>query len=300
MRVIVTGGAGFIGSHIVEALRAQEYDVVVIDNLRTGQKYQPPAGVSFYEEDIGSHRLDWIFREERPDCVIHQAAQTQVGRSVEDPMEDAMVNVMGTIHLLECCRKYRTRKIVFASSAAVYGDPEDLPIKEEHPIRPQSPYAVSKYAVELYLRVYKELYGLDYTVLRYSNVYGPSSGAPSEGVVAAMVRRIRAQQPIHLYGDGSQTRDFVYVSDVAEANVLALRAGSGEVINISSGTQTTVKGLGEIIAKLSKTQLKIEYFPARAGDIQHSLLANEKAEACLGWRPRTPLHEGLKRSLKLA
>ncbi len=300
MRVIVTGGAGFIGAHIVEALRARRYKVVVVDDLRAGRKYQPPSGVSFYEEDIGSERLDGIFNEVQPDYVIHLAAQTKVDHSVEEPLADAMVNVLGTLNVLECCRKHRVKKIVFASTAAVYGNPEVLPVTEEHPIRPRSPYAVSKYAAELHLNVFKELYGLDYTILRYSNVYGPAQGSRSEDVISAMIRLIRAQQPVRIYGDGSQTRDFVYVSDVAEANVLALQAGSGEVINISSGTQTTVKALCELIGKLCSVQPVIEHVPARTGDIQHSLLANDKARKLLGWRPKISLIDGLKRALKHA
>ena len=298
MRVLVTGGAGFIGSHIVDLLIDGGHSVAVVDNLSGGKAERVPRGVRLYRADIAEPELGEVFERERPEAVIHQAAQVSVACSVRDPMSDARVNVIGSLNLLEQCKAHGVRKVIFASSAAVYGDPVSLPVDEEHPARPSSPYGASKYSVEEYLRIYRELYGLDYTALRYSNVYGPGQDAQGEGgVVAIFTHRVVRGEPVEIHGDGEQTRDLVYVRDVARANVLALERGGGERINVSCGTETSVKELVRSLGRLVGRDLVVRHGPPRAGDIRRSVLANEKAVRLLGWRPEVTLESGLKEVL---
>ena len=294
-RVMVTGGAGFIGSHIVEELLAAGHEVSVVDNLQTGSEAWLPAGVAFYRISILDEALCDVMAEAAPEYVIHQAAQVNVARSVEDSARDAQVNIVGSLRLLEACRKHGVRKVIYASSAAVYGEPRALPLVEDHPVAPLSPYGVSKHTVEHYLEVYRRLYGLNYTVLRYANVYGPRQDAQGEGgVVAIFTYRIVRGLGVTIDGSGEQTRDLVYVGDVARANVLALTAGDGEILNVSMGVETSVNRLLAAIEEAVGRRAEVRHGPPRPGDIVRSVLANGRARRVLGWEPRVSLADGLQ------
>jgi len=297
MKILVTGGAGFIGSHIVDLLVEQGHEVVVIDNLSTGKEENVNKNVKFYRMNILDEQLPQIFLNERPEIVIHQAAQTQVPRSIKEPILDAETNITGTIHLLEACRLSGVRKIVFASTAAVYGNPSYLPIDEQHPIHPLSGYGIGKYAAEQYLEVYHQLYGLKYTVLRYANVYGERQDAKGEGgVIAIFIDRIVQGEPITIFGDGEQTRDYIYVEDIARANIAAIDRGDQEVFNIGTGVSTSVNELVNLLQQISGKPVKKEYKAERFGDIKDSSFNNQKAKALLSWEPKTDLLAGLRKT----
>lgn len=295
MKVLVTGGAGFIGSHIVGKLLAQGYEVVVVDNMYTGCEDRLHPAVTLYKADIASTELEDVMEFERPDYVIHQAAQIDVQSSLHDPLHDAQTNILGTINLLVQCGKLGVTKFVYASSAAAYGHPESRAVDEQHPIRPISFYGVSKSTPEHYIRVCAELYGLSFVILRYSNVYGIGQDPRGEGGVISifMDRTLRGQPPI-IYGDGEQTRDFIYVSDVANANVHALQYGRNITCNISCNKQTTINELTELLGLLSGSQLPPLYKEERRGDIRHSRLDNSRAIRELHWKPKYSLLRGLQ------
>lgn len=298
MKILVTGGAGFIASHIVDALVTEGNQVAVVDNLSTGKMENLNPQVNFYKLDITTPELLEVMAKEKPEFVFHLAAQTDVQTSIREPLLDAQINILGTINVLEACRLNGVKKIIYSSSAAVYGTPQYLGIDEEHPVGPLSGYGVSKHTVEHYLKAYNELYGLNFTVLRYANIYGPRQDAKGEGgVIAIFVDKLMAgQQPI-IYGDGEQTRDFVYVGDVVKANLKALQAGDGEIINVSCQTQTSVNELYAEIKQLIGSQLEPIYKEARNGDILHSYLNNNKIRECLSWEPSYTLSEGLQETI---
>jgi len=298
-KVLVTGGAGFIGSHVVDKFILKGYNVVVVDNLSTGDPKNLNKRAKIHEVDITSPELNRIFLQERPDYVVHQAAQIDVQKSLADPLYDARVNIIGTLNILECSRKIGVKKLVYASSAALYGDPEYLGIDEQHRAYPMSNYGVSKYTPEHYLRVYDGLYGLSYVVLRYANVYGPRQLATGEGgVISIFINRMLNNKPPVVFGDGKQTRDFIYVEDVAEANLKAVEGDSKGVYNISTNKQTSVNQLVELLKGIIKTDVEPVYKAPRAGDIRHSFLDNTKAVKELKWKPRTTLYEGLCRTVE--
>lgn len=294
MNVLVTGGAGFIGSHIVDALVESGCRVAVVDDLSTGKFEYINPGVNFYQVAVQGPDFQEVVAREKPSVVFHQAAQVDVQRSLKEPAADAAINILGIINLLEACRRHKVDKVVYASSAAVYGRPAYLPVDEKHPLAPQSPYGVSKLTPEHYLRIYRELYGIGCTVLRYANVYGPRQDASGEGgVVAIFVDRFLKGEKPYIFGDGGQTRDFIYVKDAAEANLAALRKGEGMTFNVSTGSGLSVNRLFAIIKKIAGSGLEPVYRPSRPGDIDHSRLANEKARQFLDWAPRRRLEEGL-------
>ena len=298
LRVLITGGAGFIGSHVVRACIKAGHEVLVIDNLVRGRKENLPVRVEFCRLDIAVEKeyeaLKQVFRSFQPEAVIHLAAQVDVQVSLKQPLVDASVNILGLLRVLEACRAIGA-KVVYASSAAVYGQPVSLPITEDHPVAALSPYGLSKYMGEMYLKLYEQQYGLNFTILRYANVYGPGQDSTGEGGVVAIFtdRMSNGNAPV-IYGDGKQTRDFVYVKDVARANLLALNKGRGETINISTGMQTSVSELLAQLAGILKWAGGTIYAPARPGDIYASCLANQKAKRILGWQPRYELKEGLE------
>lgn len=295
MKVAVLGGAGFIGSHIADHLIDLNHEVVIVDNLTTGSEPHIHAAATFYKVDITSEKLDDVFRSEQPEYVIHQAAQVDVGRSIADPVFDADVNIMGTLNVLKSCRKHGVKKLIYASSAAVYGDPGDLGMTENHPVQPESFYGVSKLAAENYLRTFAGLFGLNYAILRYANVYGPRQDARGEGgVISIFVHRLLNGETLNIFGSGEQTRDFVYVKDVVSANVAALKKGDRETINVSSNTQTSIKKLVTALQEVFDKKAVISFQASRRGDIQHSCLHNSKAENMLAWSPRYSLYEGLQ------
>ena len=227
-RVLVTGGAGFIGSHVVDSLIEAGHEVVVVDDLSRGRRRNVNPRAKFYQIDIRSQELGSMFEDVRPEYVNHHAAHVDLRRSLEDPLRDASVNILGSINVLECCRRYETSKIIYASSVAIYGEPEQLPCSEDHPVRPSSPYGTSKYAVEHYLHLYRENFGLDHTILRYPNVYGPRQDPLGEaGVVAVFSLQMLLGEEVTINGSGDQERDFVCVEDCAKANLLSMEKGSG-------------------------------------------------------------------------
>ncbi|MGA8942238.1 MAG: SDR family oxidoreductase [Thermoactinomyces sp.] len=297
MKILVTGGAGFIGSHIVDLLVARGDQVVTIDNLSSGKKEQVHPAAKLVEMDLTDPELVHVFERERPEAVIHQAAQIHVNTSVEDPILDANINIIGSINLLEACRKTGVKKIVYASSAAVYGNPEYLPIDEKHPVAPLSGYGISKHTVEHYLEVYSQLYGLKYTALRYANVYGLRQDPRGEGgVISILVDKYLQREPFTIFGDGEQTRDYIYVEDVARANLAALTAGDGQILNIGTGVQTTLNQVLALFDEIASYQNRKLNGPDRPGDIRHSYFDNRKACSTLNWQPKYSLREGLHKT----
>ncbi len=298
MRILVTGGAGFIGSHVVDAYVAAGHEVAVVDNLVNGRRENLNPKAVFYEVDIrDGEALDEVFALARPEVVNHHAAQIDVRRSVAEPAYDAEVNVLGSLNVLECARRYEATHVIFISSAAVYGTPAYLPIDEDHPIRPLSPYGASKYAIETYLNVYRETYGFRTTVFRYANVYGPRQDPYGEaGVVAIFVSRMlepEAGPPPVINGSGEQTRDFVYVGDCARANVMALAREASGVYNLGTGEETSVNELAAAIQSLTGYPGEIPHGPAKAGDVERHYADASRAEAALGWRAEVDLRAGL-------
>ncbi len=296
MRVLVTGGAGFIGSHTVDLLLAKGHAVSIVDNLVTGSHANLHPQASFHEVDItDSAALRDVFHAERPEAVIHLAAQMDVRVSTREPAYDAKVNILGSIAVIEGALEVGARKIVYASSGgAIYGAPLYLPVREDHPINPLSQYGVTKHTVEHYLYLYALQRGLAYTSLRYANVYGPRQNPAGEaGVIAIFIRNLLLGLQSRIFGDGQQTRDYVYVQDVAAANVAALDAADNQALHIGCGIETTVN---ELYARLS-AQMGVltpaRHEPARPGEVQRIALDPQAAATHLGWRPRVSLAEGL-------
>lgn len=293
MKILITGGAGFIGSHVVDLAVEAGHDVVVVDDLSTGKVQNLRDDVTFYQEDVADHILQKIFEKERPEGVIHLAAQISVAKSVEDPLLDLRSNLQGSVNILENCRRYQVGKVVFSSSAAVYGEPNYVPLDEEHPLHPMSPYGMTKATAESYFRLYYNYYGIEYAILRYSNVYGPRQDACGEGgVVSIFINRLLNDMTPVVYGEGTQTRDFIYVEDVARANIAALTRGCG-VFNVSCNGETSVNELLSAISKILGSQSAPVYAQARKGDIARSILDNSKAKESLKWTPQVGLEEGL-------
>lgn len=295
MKVLVTGGAGFIGSHIVDNLLGKNCAVVVVDDLSTGLAANVNPAARLVRLDVAKDDLGPLFAAERFDYVIHLAAQTAVPRSLDAPDHDCAVNVLGTVNVLEACRRTGVKRVVFASSAAVYGPDAVVPIAENAPLAPVSFYGLSKVTAENYFRLYRDLFALEYIILRYANVYGERQGDAGEGgVVSIFTRLLAAGQPLDIFGDGGQTRDFVYVGDVAAANWRALVSpDANAVYNISTGTETSVSDLAAMLGEVAGRKATIRYLPAREGDIYRSCLDNRAGVKALSWQPQTPLGAGL-------
>ncbi|MHC1758843.1 MAG: NAD-dependent epimerase/dehydratase family protein [Negativicutes bacterium] len=298
MKLLVTGGAGFIGSHIVDHLIVAGNEVVVLDDLSTGSLQNLNPASAFVKMNILDDGLMEVFERERFDAVCHLAAQTSVSYSVEHPEFDAQVNVSGTLKVLEGCRRTGVGRIIFASSAAVYGNVVTLPVQEYFPQKPTSFYGLSKLTAEQYIQMYQELYGLHYVILRYANVYGERQGDRGEGgVVSIFTRCVQRGDSLKIFGDGSQTRDFIYVGDVASANVQATCSReTNRILNISTQTENTVNQLAELLAEISGREVAVVNQAARAGDILRSVLCNTEARKTLEWIPATSLKEGLIRT----
>jgi len=297
MKVLVTGGAGFIGSNIVDRLIDEGYEVVVVDDLSTGSEKNLNKKAKFYRLDIQDAGLENIFQKEQPDFVSHQAAQKDVRISVSDPIYDAKINILGTINLLQNCIKYKVKKVVFASTGgAIYGEQDVFPAPETHPARPISPYGIAKLVAEHYLYYYKTIYGLDYVSLRYSNVYGPRQDPHGEaGVVAIFIQKmLNGEQPV-INGDGEQTRDFVYVEDVVAANILAMKNNTVEnVFNIGTGIETSVNQIFNQLKEIINPAINEKHGPAKDGEQRRSVVDWTRAKKILGWEPAISLTNGLK------
>jgi len=299
MEVLVTGGAGFIGSNIVDGLIEEGHEVIVVDNLTSGKKENLNEKAEFYQLDIKDQDLEKVFKENNITHVIHHAAQIDVQHSIKDPLFDAQNNINGTINLLEVAREYEVEKIIYASSAAVYGEPDYLPVDEEHPIKAMSPYGISKHTPEHYIKMYNELYNLKYTIFRYANVYGPRQDPKGEGgVVSIFVDKMLAEERPIIFGNGEQTRDFIHVYDIVKANLLALEAGDNILVNISTESKDSVNDLVNYLNEILPYSLEAINEEARKGDILHSSLANGKAKELLGWAPDYDLREGLKQTVE--
>ncbi|WP_066256218.1 NAD-dependent epimerase/dehydratase family protein [Neobacillus drentensis] len=299
MKVLVTGGAGFIGSHVVDLLIQSGYEPIVVDNLRSGNKDFVPPSVRFIDMDISSPQIEAVFAKEKPDVVIHLAAQVDVAYSIQNPVEDATQNILGTIRLLTCCHKYNVKKFIFSSSCAVYGEKDDCSIKETFPILPQSFYGISKYTSEMYIHIFNILHNVPFTILRYANVYGPRQSSKGEGgVISIFFKKVLNGESPFIFGDGEQTRDFVYVKDVALANVLAIENGTNEIFNIGCNSKTSINELYQMTTSLASINIPSISMPVRKGDIRYSRLDNTKAVNFLGWNPVYELQAGLNETLK--
>jgi UDP-glucose 4-epimerase len=297
MKVLVTGGAGFIGSQLVDLLLAEGHTPIILDNFSNGREENVPSGIKTYRKNLLSDKVERIFKKEQPDVVMHLAAQVSVAKSLESPAEDAAVNVLGTVKLLEYCTKYGVKKFIFSSSSAVYGYTSEV-IHEESSTSPISFYGTSKLVSETYIKLFNRLYDLPYTILRYANVYGPRQRSDGEGGVISifMEQILRNEAPV-IFGDGNQTRDFVYVDDVARANLLAITNADNQILNIGTNAQTSVNLLYTLLSNQLHSSLTPNYKPKREGDILHSHLSNAKALDNLKWEPKYDLISGLEKTL---
>lgn len=302
MRIIVTGGAGFIGSHVVDECIAAGHEAAVVDNFWShggGRRENLHPKARLFEVDIRDQGLKDVFATFHPDVVSHHAAQHSVALSTQDPSYDADVNIRGLINVLECAAASGAKKVVFASSAATYGTPQYLPIDEKHPQLPESPYGITKMAAEHYLRYYAASKGLHYTAFRYGNVYGPRQDPNGEaGVIAIFTGRILNGEPIRVDWDGEQQKDFVYVGDIARANLAALGGGNDDVFNIGTGIGTSVNALHRSIAAAVGRDVSVVHAPKRPGDVRMCVFAVDKAREKLGWEPTTPLADGIRKTVE--
>jgi UDP-glucose 4-epimerase len=299
-KILVTGGAGFIGSHVVELFLARGFEVVILDDLSTGRASNINPQAKFYQMDIRNPDIRKIFETEKPDYISHHAAQMDVRRSVAQPLFDADVNILGSINLIECAKEFGVKHFVYISTGgAVYGEPERVPCEETDPINPICQYGASKHTVEHYLFMYHVNYGLKYTVLRYPNVYGPRQDPHGEaGVVAIFTGKMLAGEPVTVNGDGKQTRDFVYVGDCAYANYLAVTVDHEPgIYNIGWGRPTSVNEIFHTLAKVTGFPHPVKFGPAKLGETRHIYLNAAKAGRELGWSPMLNLEEGLEKTV---
>jgi UDP-glucose 4-epimerase len=299
MKILVTGGCGFIGSHVVDAYINEGHQVVIIDDLSTGDIKNLNSKAKFFKEDIRNKNIEDIFRKENFDIVNHHAAQINVRISVTNPLFDAQINILGSLNLLNQSVKYGVKRFIFASSGgAVYGEPEKFPITENFALDPLSPYAVSKIATEKYLLTLTKLYDFDYVILRYSNVYGPRQISKSEaGVISIFINQILNNTECVVFGDGNQVRDYVYVDDVVEANILALDCKS-DILNIGTGIATSVNDLINILSDITKKSVDHRHDKPRPGDVFKNVLDYSKAESKLHWKPKMSLNQGILKTFE--
>ena len=300
MKVLVTGGAGFIGSHVADRLLKDGHEVVILDDLSTGHVEHLNPAARFYQMDIQSPWLDELFKIERPEAVLHEAAQASVRHSVEDPGFDATVNILGTVTLLQASVRHGVRRFLFASTGgALYGDADVIPTPEDYPTLPVSPYGASKLAAEVYLRTFHALHGLSYTALRYANVYGPRQDPHGEaGVVGIFARRLLGADTARINGDGKQTRDFVYVGDVADANARALASDAVGSFNVGTGVETDINTIFQLLTRLSGNHQPEVHGPAMPGEQRRSVVDARKIQKMMGWRSQTSLEAGLEATVQ--
>lgn len=297
MKVVVTGGAGFIGSHLTDYLVKEGYEVHILDDFRSGYYEHDHPKVIVHKVDIRSNRAREIIEIEKPQFVFHLAAQADVTLSIKNPCEDADININGTINILEGCRKANVEKIIFSSTSAVYGNLQKSVITEQDHTAPISYYGLSKLSAETYIQLYQTLYGMNYTILRYGNVYGPRQTAKGEGgVIAVFMDKIKAGTSLNIHGDGKQTRDFVFVEDVVKANLAAMKSGNNDIFHVSTNKPTSIKELASILLELHPEALDIIHTTSRTGDIKHSCLKNEKCANELDWNPAYNIVQGLEKT----
>lgn len=295
MKAIVTGGAGFIGSHLVEELLRQGFEVHIIDNLSTGKRENVPSEAFIHVLDICSTQVRSLIINIKPDFVFHLAAQADVTTSINRTIDDANINIIGTINLLEACKVADVKKFIFASTSAVYGEIQKERITETDLTRPISYYGHSKLTAEKYIELYNRYFQIPYTILRYGNVYGPRQIAKGEGgVIAIFINNVTKKEPLIVYGDGEQTRDFIHVFDVVQANLAAMEKGHNEIIHVSTGKPTSINEIIINLKQLHDNDIQVVYKTAKPGDIKHSCLNNEKADSTLNLAPLYTIYNGLK------
>ena len=301
MKILVTGGAGFIASHVSEGFIRAGHSVVIVDDLSTGKRENVPSAAKFLQHDITDFAgMEQIIADERPEIMNHHAAQMDVRRSVREPLFDARVNIVGALGLLELAVKYKVRKFQYASTGgASYGEVDTVPVDETHPTRPICHYGVSKLTLERYLFLYKHLYGLNYTVMRYPNVFGPRQNPYGEaGVVAIFaLQMLRGDQPT-IFGDGSKTRDYVFIDDIVRANVALLEKGDGEILNIGSGAPTSDYQIFELVRAATNYRGDPKFAPVRPGEVAHIALDGGRVRIVAGWKPQISLKEGITRTVE--
>lgn len=300
MKVLVTGGAGFIGSHVVDRLVLEGHEAVVVDNLVTGKRRNINRAARFYKMDVQSWRLERVFRNERPNVVMHLAAQMDVRKSVEDPMFDAQVNVLGTLNVLQQAVKHGVRKVIFSSSGgAIYGEQETYPAPENHVLKPLSPYGLSKLCGEQYLSYFQRVSGLQAVSLRYANVYGPRQDPEGEaGVVAIFIQKMLNNEQAVINGNGRQTRDFVFVDDVVEANLAVMGQETQGTFNVGTGAETSINDLFRILVQHTGSTCKEVHGPAKKGEQARSVIDSTKLRHEVSWEPKADLSEGLKKTVE--
>ena len=304
-KVLVTGGAGFIGSHLVDRLIKEGHRVVVVDNLSTGKKENLNPRAKFYKADICGSKISQIFKKEKPQIVFHYAAQIDVRKSMENPAEDAKVNILGTLNVIQNFisinqqnqHESASKKFIFASSVGVYGEPKELPVTENHSLNPLAPYPITKLAIEKYLNYYQEQ-GLDFVILRYANIYGPRQSSLGEGgVVAIFIRQLLNQKKPVIFGDGNQTRDFLYIQDAISAAIKSIKAFSGAVYNIGTDREITINNLLKLLSQKLNKKVKPIFRPLRQGEIVKSRVDFSKAKRELKWSPKYNLDKGLEKTV---
>lgn len=304
MKILVTGGAGFIASHVAERYLHEGHEVAVLDDLSTGARENVPRAAVFFDCGIrDAAAVARVFREYSPEIVSHHAAHIDVARAVADPAHDASINIGGALNVLVSATQNGAHRFIFASSGgAVYGEPHYLPVDEKHPIEPASPYGLTKFTYENYLRMWRQWHGITPVILRYSNVFGPRQGATGEGgVVAVFARALLQKRTCRIFGDGTMTRDYVFVSDVVEANVRALMHGDNDIFNIGTGIATSTQQVFDACRAACRVPDALpEYLPERDGEVRNTFLDNSHARRVLGWQPRVSFQEGVQMTVEQA
>ncbi len=298
-KILVTGGAGFIGSHIVDKLISQNNKVVIIDNLSTGQKENINKKARFYKADITNKKIKEIFKKEKPDIVFHLAAQINVRKSIQNPLLDTKVNVLGSLNIFQAAKESNVKKIIFSSTGgAIYGKAKKTPTPETCQPKPQSPYGLSKLTTENYLKLYHKLFNINYTILRYSNVYGPRQNTLAEaGVIAIFTKQLLKNKTPVINGTGKQERDYVYVKDVVSANLSSLKRGDNKTFNIGTSKKTSVNQIFKTLSQKINPQIKAKHGPSIKGEIKTSALNIRKAKNNLNWKPKTNLKTGIEKTI---